>query len=44
MVLALHYKNPGNLPKEVVPGINVKVTTTTSLLRCSVQIFHAKII
>ena len=27
IVLALHYKNPGKLPKEIVPGIDVRVTT-----------------
>lgn len=26
VILALHYKNPGNLPKDVVPGINVEMT------------------
>ena len=26
IVLALHYKNPGNLPKDITPGINVAVT------------------
>jgi hypothetical protein len=27
IVLALHYKNPGNLPPDITPGINVVVTS-----------------
>ncbi len=26
IILALHYKNPGNTPKEITPGINMVVT------------------
>ncbi len=26
IILALHYKNPGNTPKDITPGINMVVT------------------